>query len=184
MSVRIVLVTLGALGALMLGPAASAQAPTPAPAASPPSPAMLLPKMHQLDQMEMKLGQLAEQKGTTGEVRRYGKLLFRDHRMADHLVTQAAQRRGVALAPPPPSSPQEQMQMQQQMQMTQDLQGSSGPEFDRKLVTAADKTQSMALDMLEKAGPMLPDAQLRGMLGRMTPILRQHVEIAKNLEKR
>src|SRR5215468_4437651 len=43
----------------------------------------ILSKMHQVNQMEIDIGKLAEQKSQDPEVQRYGRRLVRDHEMGD-----------------------------------------------------------------------------------------------------
>lgn len=53
----------------------------------------VIAKVHQANQMEIQIGKLAEQKGASAGVKRYGGLLRRDHQKGDQLVTKSPTRR-------------------------------------------------------------------------------------------
>ncbi len=167
-------------GALAFAPSAFAQAQSP----PTPEPSELLGKIHHTNQVEMQMGQLALEKGGTAEVRRYGELLYRDHRMADGMVTKFAHQRSITLAAPMPKSPDEQKQMEQQMDVMNKLKTTSGAEFDRTFLMAMEKGHEKAIGMLDAAEPNVQDSDLRGMLGKMLPVLRQHLALAKNLQSK
>jgi putative membrane protein len=142
--------------------------------------AMVLSKMHHANQMEMQAGRLAMERGATEGVRRYGDLLWRDHRMADSMVEDFAKKRGIQLTPPKPSSPEEMQQMKQQMASMEKLKAAQGPEFDRMFLTAMTSAHEMAIKMVEGAEQgVSPD--LGSMLRKMVPILKQHLELARHL---
>lgn len=111
-----VIATLG----LAAGAPAAAQNAGPA-AGAPSPPQVVLSTMHQVNQLEMRLAQAAEERGTAEAVRRYGDRLFRDHRFADTKVTALAGKLGVDLLPPPqlPAAPKLKMFQQQAQQLQQ-----------------------------------------------------------------
>jgi predicted outer membrane protein len=57
----------------------------------------LVMKIHRVNQMEIKAGQLAQQNSSTARVKSYGQQLVRDHQAADQKLTTLAQRLGVTL---------------------------------------------------------------------------------------
>src|SRR5919197_2997748 len=91
--------------------------------------AMVLSKMHEANQMEIQAGQLAMERGAAEGVRRYGDVLFRDHRMADKMGDDLAKRRGLEITAPKPSSAEEARQMKQQMASMEKLKAAQGREF-------------------------------------------------------
>ena len=144
---------------------------------------MVLSKIHEANQMEIQAGQLAMERGATEGVRRYGDVLFRDHRMADKMGDDFAKRHGLEITAPKPSSPEEMQQMKQQMASMEKLKAAQGPEFDRMFLTAMTSAHEMAIKMLEGAEQgVSPD--LGSMLRKMVPILKQHLELAKHLSQK
>jgi putative membrane protein len=57
----------------------------------------LVMRIHRINQMEIRAGQLAQRSGSSAKVRSYGQQLVRDHQAADQKLTTLAQRLGVTL---------------------------------------------------------------------------------------
>src|SRR5688572_7111772 len=57
----------------------------------------LLSRMHATNQMEIRLGQLAQRNGASATVKQYGARLVRDHSAADARVTALAKKLGITL---------------------------------------------------------------------------------------
>lgn len=64
---------------------------------APMSDTMLLSRMHMSNQMEIRLGQLAQRNGASARVKQYGARLVRDHSAADARVTALAKKLGFTL---------------------------------------------------------------------------------------
>ena len=64
---------------------------------APMSDTLLLSRMHASNQMEIRLGQLAQRNGATARVKQYGQRLVRDHSAADARVTALAKKLGITL---------------------------------------------------------------------------------------
>ena len=143
---------------------------------------MVLSKMHMTNQMEVKLGELAMKKGATDEVRRYGDRLVRDHRFADGKVEDMAKAKGVPLQMPEPKNEAEKQDMQKDQEMAQKLEGMSGRDFDKTFLEMMAMGHAKAVAMLTQAHGMTKDPELKDMLGKMIPILRQHEVVAQKLQ--
>ncbi|MDQ6801527.1 MAG: DUF4142 domain-containing protein [Acidobacteriota bacterium] len=140
---------------------------------------IVLSTMHAVNEMEMHLGQAAQQKGAAEMVRRYGDRLYRDHHFADQKVQMLSKAQGQALLPPPelPSFPK----MQQMMQKQQQLQQMSGAAFDAMFLQMMIEGHDTAISNLENALGKLPAGEVRDLVSKVVPILRQHLELAKLL---
>lgn len=159
----------------------------PAATAAPPEmrmDAMVLSKMHHMNQVLIKMGDLAMKKGTTGDVRAYGERLRNDHQLADNMVIALAAKEGITLSQSAPTTPQAQHQAEEQRMMKQKLQKAQGPEFDRAFLNAMEKIQAKAIQTLTQAHEKLQDPNLRGLIGKMIPIVNQDLQIAKDVEAR
>lgn len=166
------------LAGLVWPQASSAQEP---PEAASPSPAqVVLSTMHQVNQMEIKLGELAEERGDREAVRRYGDRMVRDHRFGDGKVTSLAESQGLELLPPPelPAAPK----MKAMMKKSQQLRQLSGPEFDRMFLQMMTQSHEMAVSMLGEALGNLPEGEVRTLVSRLRPILEQHLELAQAIQ--
>src|SRR5688500_5032457 len=60
----------------------------------------LLSDLHHANQMEIQMGKMAKEKGTSEQVRQYGDRLIQDHELADQKVQDLARKDGVTLAAP------------------------------------------------------------------------------------
>jgi putative membrane protein len=172
-------ITLTALAATAATVVAWAQGdPGSAAQASPPE--VVLSTMHQMNQLEMNLGQLAEQKGASEDVRAFGERLYRDHRFGDRKVTGVAAAQDLQLLPPPqlPAAPK----LQSMKQKAQQLQGMGGPSFDGMFLQMMVQSHEMATSMLADALDRLPSGPTRQLVSRLLPVLQQHLELARELQ--
>ncbi len=142
-------------------------------------PQVVLSTMHQMNQLEMQLGKLAEQKGATEDVRRFGDRLYRDHQFADGKVTSLATAQQLELLPADqlPAAPKLKDAMQKAQQLTQ----MSGAGFDSMFLQMMIQTHEMATSMLGDALPNLPAGPVHDLVSRLLPILRQHLALARDL---
>lgn len=75
-------------------------------------------------------------------------------------------------------------QMKQEcIQDVERLQGLSGSEFDREFVKAMVKDHEMAVQKFEQAAQSLEDRELKNFASDTLPKLRQHLEMAQELQK-
>ena len=143
---------------------------------------MVLSKMHMTNEMEVKLGELAMKKGASDEVRRYGDRLVRDHRFADGKVEDMAKAQGITLQMPEPKDEAEKKEMEKDQEMAQKLEGMSSRELDKTFLEMMAMGHAKAVAMLTQAHGMTKDPELKDMLGKMIPILRQHEVVAQKLQ--
>src|ERR1700693_1285169 len=108
-----------------------------APAAG--SPADVLSQIHATDEAEMKVGRLAEKKGSTEYVRKYGKELARDHSAADRKVIALAKEEGIELAPAAGASVDLQKKENHNGTVAEMLANVNGNTFDRDFLEAMQK---------------------------------------------
>ncbi len=146
--------------------------------------AELLSKMHMANGMEIKAGELAQSKGSTIQIRRFGALLARDHRTADSKISALAKQQNIKLMPPMPKSPEEKQKMEMQKQMLADLPSAQGEDFDRKFLDFNEKAYDMAINMVQMGHDQLQPSPVKTLAGKMVPILKQHKELADHLSQR
>ena len=140
----------------------------------------ILSKMHQVNQMEINVGKLAEQKSDDPEVKRYGRRLVRDHEMGDRKVTMLAKQLNLTLMTPQPQTPEEQQKMQMRMQMMDKL--KTGKDFDNTFLPAMVHEHIEAITMLKNAEGKLPEqSPVRMLISKLLPILQQDQQLAEDL---
>ena len=121
---------------------------------------------------EVKVGQLAQDKGSSQGVKDFGAALVKDHGMANQNATQAAQQMSVT----PPDKPG----MKQTAVYTK-LSALSGEHFDRQFIKDMVKDHQEDIAKYQKeAGRSGPAADYAK---QTLPKLREHLKMAQDLEK-
>ena len=139
----------------------------------------VLGTMHEVDELQMRLGAMAEARGTTPEIRRFGKLLYRDHRAADDDVRRLSKHYGFSYAPPAPRD-----RVEEDRGIEARLRSANGHEFDERFLDATRGVASGTAAYLRDAEPHMSQKDLRALTDRFVPLLDQHVAIADRLRKK
>jgi putative membrane protein len=127
--------------------------------------AAVLQDLHRSNQEGMAMGRLAQEKGFTQEMRRFGDILFYDHRSAERKVVNLAKAEGVQLG--------------QVLSPERPL--PSGRAFDAAFaeVTLADHQRDIAA--VEEAINSTTDKRLQRLLTGQLSMLRKQVDIAQKV---
>jgi len=142
----------------------------------------ILSTIHAINQMEIKAGEIARNRGTTAQIRQYGDRVARDHTIADQNVMQLSKARGIKIVEPPPAANADQQQkMQQQMAALTELETLHGSDFDQKYLSWMEDGHKEAIEMLSQSVDKLPNSQVKRLVGNMVPVLIQHYQIGSNL---
>jgi putative membrane protein len=153
------------------------------------SESQVLAKLHAANQMEMEAGGLAASRAQSGKVKRYGEQLIKDHRQADNSVMALAKRKGVDLqsVPSMPSRPsgesegENESDAHAQRSSMEQLRTLTGSEFDRAFLAMMVADHDDALRLVRNARSQTQDPELRALLAKLTPVLRQHYDLAQRL---
>jgi putative membrane protein len=134
-------------------------------------------KASQANQMEIRLGNLAEDKAANDHVKQYGEQLARDHEAANRELqsiggNDTAQRSGGEM-----TTANEQMEQTQQK-----LERVSGPAFDRAYLEEMVTHHQHDIQEFERAAQS-DNAQVRAFAERTLPTLRKHLEQAQQLQQ-
>jgi putative membrane protein len=139
------------------------------------SDSQLATQIHMVNQMEVRAGLLAKSRGGTPQIKRYGDRLVKDHQLADRLLLNVAHREGFTVANQPVHA----------MTGMEALQKAHGPDFDSQFLTLMQQGHTKTIAELTEAEKQLPpDSELKGLVAKLIPILKQHDELAMNLEKK
>jgi putative membrane protein len=122
---------------------------------------------------EVKLGQLAQQKGRDTDVKNFGRKMVDDHSKANADLKQVADKNGVAL--PNDLDPKNQATYDR-------LSKLNGAEFDRAYMQdmVADHRKDVSDFQREANAAQNPD--LRSFVQRTTPVLQQHLALAQQVQ--
>ncbi|HMC34742.1 MAG TPA: DUF4142 domain-containing protein, partial [Myxococcales bacterium] len=139
----------------------------------------VLRKLHHVNQEEIQAGQLAQQKGTTRDVKDYGATLVRDHTKGDQDVKTLASKTNLDLEAM--KSDARHLEKQQLMQNKMDqLQKMSGKDFDRGFAQMMVNGHREAIEMVKDArGDAKPE--LKSFLERLLPVLQKHQDMANDI---
>jgi putative membrane protein len=139
----------------------------------------ILRQIHLTDLLEIDAGRLAAQKGNSTWVRRLGDRIARDHEAADKKVIRLAAGLGVAL----PAAADSAAPVQEPDWMTT-LRTVTGIDFDRTYLEAMIQGHQKAIDSLSSARNRMVETPLRNLISELLPILRQHLQLALDVQRR
>jgi putative membrane protein len=140
----------------------------------------LLAQLHKINQQEIMAGQLAEKKGSSSQVKDYGRMLVQDHEKADKQVKEVADKAHVSLTSTAnlPQALQEQDKVNQsKMQQVQRL---SGKEFDKAFAQVMSNGHQEAIDMVKNAEANAK-GDLKNLLDTLVPELQKHKDVADQI---
>ena len=143
----------------------------------------ILAHVHHVNQMEIDMGKLAQQKGTSA-VKRYGEQLVKDHMANDKDILAFAKKRGTAKLPADmPQTEADKTEHDQMMKDVAKIKTLKGAEFDRDFLTLMVAGHDKELTRLDTSIAQANDTELQDMLRAMKPVLQRHVDSARELQK-
>jgi len=122
---------------------------------------------------EIKVGQLAQQKGATEGVRHFGAVLERDHSKANQQAMSAASSMGVT----PPAQPSSKEQAEYRR-----LASLSGSEFDKAFVKEMVKDHEKDIEEYKKEAEATK-SPAANYAQETLPDLQKHLQLAESLER-
>lgn len=161
--------TLTAAAAFAAGLSVASAQPATAPMSAPD----FVTAAGQSDQFEIQEGQLAEQMGSP-VVKRFGARMVRDHTKTTAALMRAVQRSGMEPPPPPPLRPDQEAMLAQ-------LQGLSGPAFDRAYVAQQIQSHQEALTLQSSYAQSGDASAIRAAARSAVPIVRMHLRMAQRM---
>ena len=129
---------------------------------------------------DMETGALAEERGSSKEVRDFGAMLVRDHRAVRQQGRDLAAKLGVT--PTPPKDDQSAKDHAAAMARLRSLKGA---EFDRAFLQHEAAYHKAVIDALQ--GTLLPaidNAELKALVEKVAPAFQAHMQMAQELEKK
>ena len=122
--------------------------------------------------MEVELGQLAAQKGTSESVKQFGQRMVDDHGKANTELMTLATSKGVTL----PTAIDD-----KHRQDVTKLSAMSGADFDRAYAKMMLKDHEKDVSEFEKQSTKGTDPDLKAFASKTLPTLQQHLEMARGL---
>jgi putative membrane protein len=137
-------------------------------------------KLHQANQVEVELGQIARSNAGSRAVKDYGEMLSRDHQAADDKVVLLAGQYSVELREPTDKNLQQDKADRQTIERLRHKKGAAfDQDFLQTMVTGHDKT----IDAVQSWQAKFDDPRLKTLLDDMMPHLKMHRDRAAALMK-
>jgi putative membrane protein len=139
----------------------------------------LLQKLHHVNQEEIKAGQLAQKKGSSSDVKTYGKMLVQDHTQADGDLTALAKNMSVDLTAMKMDEHAREKREVKEHKMDQ-LQKMTGKDFDRGFAQMMANGHQQVIDVVKNSrDDTKPNVQ--AFLDKQLPVLQKHLDMAKDI---
>jgi putative membrane protein len=122
--------------------------------------------------LEVRLGQIAEQKAVNPSVRQFAQRMISDHSRLQNEWTYMASSNGMSVSP--------QLDNTDKAKVDQ-LNRLSGPEFDRVYMNLMIQGHQEAVNRLQNEGQYAQSAPVRARVANDLPILQQHLSLAQQV---
>jgi putative membrane protein len=145
--------------------------------------AVVLSAMHQVNQLEIQAGELAQQKGQSDAVRRFGERLADQHRDSDTEVLGLARKSNIQLEGMRSAAAEAPAELDRRHRATlEKLQRAQGADFDREFINAMLEGHDQTIKQLDSARAKLPGNDVRALIDKTLPVLHKHHEQAQQLK--
>jgi putative membrane protein len=178
-----------ALLAAISAPLAAADPPRTSPTTSPstsgkldPDELQLLAHYHGVNQTEIMLGKLAQQKATRTAVKNYGAMLVRDHTANDRKLMALAKAHNATL-PAETLSAADRDAMQQMQDDIARIKTASGADFERQFLAFSVSGHEQELSRIDASITQTTAPDLKTFLEDTKPVLQRHADDARELAK-
>lgn len=129
---------------------------------------------------DIETGALAEQRGSSREVRDFGAMLARDHRMVRQQGRDLAAKLGVT-----PTPPKDDQSAKDHAAALARLRGLEGAEFDLAFLRHEAAFHKAVIEAVQ--GTLLPEienAEVKALVVKVAPAFEAHMKMAQELEKK
>ena len=131
-------------------------------------------KVADVGMTEVKLGQMAQDKGMSQRVKDFGAMMVKDHTAAGDELKSMARQKNVTLP--------ETMSNDHQRK-ADDLNKKTGKDFDKSYIKAMVDGHQSTVNDFEKASKNTKDADVKAWVDKTLPTLKMHLDSAKAIQK-
>lgn len=124
-------------------------------------------------------GQLASTKGTSSEVRNYGKMMVGEHHMLREQGQALAKKENIT--PMAPTGDQTQSKGEQTLKMLRDMQ--KGAAWDKMYIDNEVQVHEQVLQTAKQAHDQAQNAELKALIEKAQPVIEKHLERAREIQK-
>ncbi len=137
-----------------------------------PTDQLFIRQMFQSDAVEVQLGQMAQEKSQSSDVKMFGEKMVENRNRLDNQLTQLAQRLDVD----PPEGPDKTGKQQ-----IAKLQSLSGPQFDEEYIRTIEKAHEKDVKSFNEAAQTAQDPTLQRTAQADAPVLQQHLKAIQQI---
>jgi len=119
--------------------------------------------------MEVQMGQLGKERGSSSDVKAYSQRLVDDHTKANEELMTLARQKGITLKP------------DEHHGMTHSLSSKTGSDFDREFARMAVEDHQKDIAAFEKEASSGSDPDIKAWASKTLPTLNAHLDAAKAL---
>ncbi len=142
--------------------------------------AQLAAVIQAIGQGEIQAAQLAQQKGTSPEVKRFARDMLTAHR---NMMNEDQSVLSQAQITPSDNAVSQQLRTDSQGEMST-LEGMRGRDFDREYIDSQIKDHNKAIELIDRIIPNVKNAQLKAQLQNARPRLEAHLREAERLQQK
>ena len=125
--------------------------------------------------MEVQLGQLAQQKSESNDVKQFAQRMVNDHgQMGEKWLKPVAQQMGIN----EPNGPSK-----KDKKMMEKLQGLSGQDFDREYITMMVKDHQKDLKEFKEEANVAQDPGVKQIADKGSQVIEQHLQLIEQIAK-
>jgi putative membrane protein len=143
--------------------------------------ARLVTLVHHVNQEEIAAGKLAQEKGSSQQIKDYGRKLVSDHTRLDQDVLAAATKAGIRPNDSELSTQDKEMMRVDKRKMEQ-IRRLSGSEFDKAFAQEMSRDHDHMISMLRDAKKQV-SAPMRELIDSTIPVLQEHKDLADKAAK-
>jgi len=141
----------------------------------------LIQKVHEANQKEIDMGQLAADKARSQKVKSYARKLVNDHKTADRQLMTYARNKGLESRLEQTAANTNAGETKTETDMHARLMGETGNEFDHDFAATMVDEHDKAIEMVKSARDSAGDPELRSLLTKVLPTLEKHRKMAQDL---
>lgn len=138
----------------------------------------LIVKLHEINRMEIALGNLAKDRAVLSDVKSYGDKLVNDHSTADSEIKSIAKENSIDLTKTPAD-----VDHASNMKTMSELKTLSGDAFDQRFITFMAEGHEKVVREVTQARQNTSNAKLSALLDNLLPTLKHHRDTAMKLQR-
>ncbi|GAA4378975.1 DUF4142 domain-containing protein [Hymenobacter koreensis] len=122
------------------------------------------------DQNEIQLSRMALEKGVSGMAKEHANMMIKDHTKSTADLKAIADKKKVTL--PTDMDPEHKA-------IAEQMKGLSGQEFEKRYLQQMVMDHQKTLNTLNAHAGMTQDADVKGFIGKVTPVVQNHLDMSK-----